>query len=146
MEFRKDPSFDDCSPHTKASCDSHTNIPDPPPLRRLTAPLLEDDDKPHEECGVFGVFAPGFDVARLTYFGLFALQHRGQESAGIYVSDGVRLKWFKEMGLVNQIFDERVIEQLKGHIAVGHTRYSTTGSSVLRNAQPLHCAWGDGTV
>lgn len=105
-----------------------------------------DDDTPKEECGVFGVFAPGMDVARLTYFGLFSLQHRGQESAGMMVSDGQQLKWYKEMGLVNQVFDERVLGQLQGDIAIGHTRYSTTGSSVLRNAQPLHCAWGEGTV
>src|SRR5579875_1315309 len=109
-------------------------------------PLDTDLDRPREECGVFGVYAPGEDVARLTYFGLFALQHRGQESAGIAVSDGERVKWYKEMGLVTQIFDERVMDQLHGDIAIGHTRYSTTGSSVLRNAQPLHCAWGDGTV
>ncbi len=106
----------------------------------------EEDDAPREECGVFGIFAPGEDVARLTYFGLFALQHRGQESAGIMVSNGCDIKWYKEMGLVTQIFDERTLSQLQGHIAIGHTRYSTTGSSVLRNAQPLHCAWGDGTV
>ena len=106
----------------------------------------DDDDTPHEECGVFGIFAPGEDVARLTYFGLFALQHRGQESAGIMVSDGSQIKWYKEMGLVTQVFDERTLSQLQGHIAIGHTRYSTTGSSILRNAQPLHCAWGDGTV
>ena len=106
----------------------------------------DNDDTPREECGVFGIFAPGEDVARLTYFGLFALQHRGQESAGIMVSDGQNIKWYKEMGLVTQIFDERTLSQLQGHIAIGHTRYSTTGSSVLRNAQPLHCAWGDGTV
>lgn len=105
-----------------------------------------DEDAPREECGVFGIYAPGEDVARLTYFGLFALQHRGQESAGIMVSDGQQVKWYKEMGLVTQIFDERTLSQLGGHIAIGHTRYSTTGSSVLRNAQPLHCAWGDGTV
>ena len=65
----------------------------------------DDDDSPREECGVFGVFAPGEDVARLTYFGLFSLQHRGQESAGIMVSDGERIKWYKEMGLVTQVFD-----------------------------------------
>jgi len=109
-------------------------------------PAADDGDTPREECGVFGLYAPGEDVARLTYFGLFALQHRGQESAGIMVADGHRVKWYKEMGLVTQIFDERTLSQLKGHIAIGHTRYSTTGSSILRNAQPLHCAWGDGTV
>ena len=117
-----------------------------PAQRRAAGEAGEDDDTPHEECGVFGIFAPGEDVARLTYFGLFALQHRGQESAGIMVSDGCDIKWYKEMGLVTQIFDERTLSQLQGHIAIGHTRYSTTGSSVLRNAQPLHCAWGDGTV
>ncbi len=113
---------------------------------QINSSVGEDDDTPREECGVFGLFAPGEDVARLTYFGLFALQHRGQESAGIMVSDGCDIKWYKEMGLVTQIFDERTLSQLQGHIAIGHTRYSTTGSSVLRNAQPLHCAWGDGTV
>ena len=117
-----------------------------------TAPAFADeedgwqDDAPKEECGVFGIYAPGEDVARLTYFGLFALQHRGQESAGIMVSDGREIKWYKEMGLVTQVFDSHTIAQLKGDIAIGHTRYSTTGSSILRNAQPLHCAWGDGTV
>jgi len=105
-----------------------------------------DDDSPKEECGVFGVYAPGQDVARLTYFGLFALQHRGQESAGIAVSDGHQLRMHKDMGLVSQIFNEDVLASLPGHIAIGHTRYSTTGSSVLRNAQPLHCVWGGGTL
>ena len=107
-----------------------------------TDSLADEDDAPREECGVFGIYAPGEDVARLTYFGLFALQHRGQESAGIMVSDGREIKWYKEMGLVTQVFDERTLSQLKGDLAIGHTRYSTTGSSVLRNAQPLHCAWG----
>lgn len=115
--------------------DEHSPVPHP-----------DEDDVPHEECGVFGVYAPGEDVARLTYFGLFALQHRGQESAGIMVADGKHVKWYKEMGLVTQVFDERTLSQLSGDIAIGHTRYSTTGSSILRNAQPLHCAWGDGTV
>lgn len=112
-------------------------------------PLRDDpfeDDSPKEECGVFGIYAPGEDVSKITYFGLFALQHRGQESAGIAVSDGVEVRRHKDMGLVTQIFDDRILHQLKGHIAIGHTRYSTTGSSVVRNAQPLHCTWGDGTV
>ena len=90
-----------------------------------------------EECGVFGVYAPGDDVARLTYFGLFALQHRGQESAGIAVADGHTLKVHKRMGLVSQVFDEETLLGLQGHIAIGHTRYSTTGASNLANAQPL---------
>ena len=107
---------------------------------------ISEDDTPHEECGVFGLYAPGEDVARLAYFALFALQHRGQESAGMAVADEHQVKWYKEMGLVTQVFDERVLSQLHGHSIIGHTRYSTTGSSVLRNAQPLHCAWGDGTV
>jgi len=96
-----------------------------------------DLDRPHDECGVFGVFAPGYDVARLTYFGLFALQHRGQESAGIAVVEGQNVKVHKEMGLVSQVFDEEILSELSGTIAIGHTRYSTTGSSVLCNAQPI---------
>ncbi|NUP99579.1 MAG: amidophosphoribosyltransferase [Armatimonadetes bacterium] len=91
----------------------------------------------HHECGVFGVYGPDLDVGRLTYFGLFTLQHRGQESAGIAVSDGQEVVIHKQMGLVNQIFDEATLSRLQGDIAVGHVRYSTTGSSVLRNAQPI---------
>jgi len=85
---------------------------------------------------VFGVWAPGEDVAKLAYFGLYALQHRGQESAGIAVSDGHRIVVHKEMGLVAQVFDEPALTALRGHIAVGHCRYSTTGASVWANAQP----------
>ena len=91
----------------------------------------------HESCGVFGVFAPGEDVARITFFGLFALQHRGQESAGIATADGSGVRIHTSMGLVNQAFDERDLERLTGHIAVGHTRYSTMGTSRLENAQPI---------
>ncbi|GBC99300.1 Amidophosphoribosyltransferase [bacterium HR17] len=90
-----------------------------------------------EECGVFGVYAPGDDVARIAYFGLFALQHRGQESAGIAVADGRTVKVHKRMGLVSQVFDEETLSGMQGHIAIGHTRYSTTGASNLANAQPL---------
>ena len=99
--------------------------------------IERDWDHPREECGVFGIFAPGMDVARLTYFGLFALQHRGQESAGIAVTSGAGIRCFKEMGLVSQVFDEEILQDLPGDIAIGHTRYSTTGSSVLCNAQPI---------
>ncbi|HZU77409.1 MAG TPA: amidophosphoribosyltransferase, partial [Dehalococcoidia bacterium] len=99
--------------------------------------LLRDDDHFHEECGIFGVFHPGEDVANLTYFGLYTLQHRGQESAGIAVSDGRLIRARKEMGLVSQVFDQESIESLTGHIAIGHTRYSTTGSTRLHNAQPM---------
>src|SRR5438067_1540313 len=100
-------------------------------------PVLAEADHPKEECGVFGIFAPGEDVARLTYFGLFALQHRGQESAGIAVADGRELSWHKDMGLVSQVFDEESLSRLKGIAAIGHTRYSTTGASILCNAQPI---------
>lgn len=95
-----------------------------------------DDDKFHDECGVFGVYAPGQDVARMAFFGLHALQHRGQESAGIATYDGQSAHLHKGMGLVPQVFTEASIQQLSGHTAIGHTRYSTTGSSHLRNAQP----------
>jgi amidophosphoribosyltransferase len=95
-----------------------------------------EDPPPREACGVFGVWAPGEDVAKLAYYGLYALQHRGQESAGIAVSDGSRIVVHKEMGLVAQVFDEPALTALRGHIAVGHCRYSTTGASVWANAQP----------
>src|ERR671935_3127068 len=88
-------------------------------------------------CGVFGIRSPGRDVARVTYFGLFALQHRGQESAGIAVSDRGRLTVLRELGLVTQVFNEDRLSGLRGQLAVGHTRYSTTGSSQWSNAQPL---------
>jgi amidophosphoribosyltransferase len=93
---------------------------------------------PRCECGVFGVFAPGEDVATLTYFGLFALQHRGQESAGISVSDGRRTVVHREMGLVSQVFAPADLAALDGHLAVGHCRYSTTGASSWDNAQPVY--------
>ncbi len=93
-------------------------------------------DKPEEACGVFGIFAPGENVAKLTYFGLYALQHRGQESAGIATFDGDKIHLHKEMGLVSQVFSESILNELPGNLAVGHTRYSTTGSSRVVNAQP----------
>jgi amidophosphoribosyltransferase len=95
------------------------------------------DDHPHEECGVIGVFAPNEDVARMTFFGLYALQHRGQEAAGIAVADGQTISMHKGVGLVTQVFTPTTMAELKGHYAIGHTRYSTTGSSLLRNAQPF---------
>ena len=98
---------------------------------------LDPNEKgPQDACGVFGVWAPGEAVAKLTYFGLYALQHRGQESAGIAASDGNRIVVYKEMGLVSQVFNENILETLTGHLAIGHTRYSTTGSSKWENAQP----------
>ena len=96
-------------------------------------------DRPKEECGVLGVYSPEQDAARVTFFGLFALQHRGQESAGIAVGDGSRVRMHKDMGLVSQVFNEDILKSLPGHMAVGHTRYSTMGASVLRNAQPVYC-------
>jgi amidophosphoribosyltransferase len=95
-----------------------------------------DDKAPRDACGVFGVWAPGEQVAKLTYFGLYALQHRGQEAAGIAVSDGSSLLVYKDLGLVSQVFDEATLNTLQGHLAVGHTRYSTTGSTTWENAQP----------
>ena len=96
-----------------------------------------DDDHPQEECGVIGIFAPNEDVARMTYFGLYALQHRGQEAAGIAVADGQAMSLHKGVGLVSQVFTPAVMMELKGDYAIGHTRYSTTGSSSPRNAQPF---------
>lgn len=96
----------------------------------------ERPDKPEEACGVFGIYAPEEDVAKLTYFGLYALQHRGQESAGIAVFDGEEVHYHKDMGLVSQVFKEEILKKLTGKIAVGHNRYSTTGSSLKVNAQP----------
>ncbi len=95
---------------------------------------------------MFGVWAPGEEVAKLTYFGLYALQHRGQESAGIAVSNGRQILVYKDMGLVSQVFDEATLESLKGEIAIGHTRYSTTGSSVWHNAQPTFRPTAAGSV
>jgi amidophosphoribosyltransferase len=119
-----------------ASCDRET--------ARACEPLAEDVDLagygegPREECGVVGIYAPGEDVATLTYFALFALQHRGQESAGIAVSDGRRLVVHKDMGLVNQVFRDTSLAALHGDLAIGHCRYSTTGASSWENAQPMY--------
>ncbi|MHC1557920.1 amidophosphoribosyltransferase [Actinomycetospora sp. C-140] len=118
---------------------STTPPPGPPP----EAPSF--DDGPKEECGVFGVWAPGEEVAKLTYFGLFALQHRGQEAAGMAVSDGRQIVVFKDLGLVSQVFDEQTLSSLRGHLAVGHTRYSTTGSPTWENAQPTFRTTAAGT-
>ena len=102
----------------------------------LNHDLLDEDKGPKDECGVFGVWAPGEEVAKLAYYGLFALQHRGQESAGIATSDGTRINVYKDMGLVSQVFDEATLNTLVGHIAVGHCRYSSIGSRKWSNAQP----------
>jgi len=99
-------------------------------------------DRPEmaEECGVFGVYGcSGEDVSKLTFFGLFSLQHRGQESAGIAISDGKCVRMHRDMGLVTQVFHPTALDALHGHLGIGHTRYSTTGSSILRNVQPMMC-------
>ncbi len=113
---------------------------------RLNHDLMPGEKGPQDACGVFGVWAPGEEVSKLTYFGLYALQHRGQESAGIATSTGEKIMVYKDMGLVAQVFNEATLESLKGHIAVGHTRYSTTGSSAWRNAQPTLGRTAYGTV
>jgi amidophosphoribosyltransferase len=113
---------------------------------RLNHDLLPGEKGPQDQCGVFGVWAPGEEVAKLTYFGLYALQHRGQESAGIATSNGKKLTVYKDMGLVSQVFTESALEALVGHVAIGHTRYSTTGSSSWRNAQPTLGRTASGTV
>jgi amidophosphoribosyltransferase len=97
-------------------------------------------DGPRDECGVFGIYAPELDVSRLTYFALYALQHRGQESAGIATSDGTHIITLRDTGLVSQVFDEEKLRGLTGNMAVGHVRYSTTGSSGWENTQPIYRA------
>jgi amidophosphoribosyltransferase len=101
---------------------------------------VPDRDGPHDECGVFGLYAPGRDVARLAYFGLYALQHRGQESAGIATCEGGHITTLRETGLVSQVFDEEKLRALEGDMAIGHVRYSTTGGGSWENAQPV---WRD---
>ncbi|MCD9155163.1 amidophosphoribosyltransferase [Aeromicrobium duanguangcaii] len=112
----------------------------------LTHELDPADAGPQDACGVFGVWAPGEEVAKLTYFGLYALQHRGQESAGIAVSNGRQILVYKDMGLVSQVFDEATLESLQGEVAIGHARYSTTGASVWQNAQPTFRPTAQGSV
>ena len=128
-----------------ASAHTLLSVANPKPTRqpsrkggdgRLTSAIDPHDLGPQDSCGVFGVWAPGEDVSKLTYFGLYALQHRGQESAGIAVSNGRQILVYKDMGLVSQVFDESTLESLKGHLAIGHSRYSTTGASTWHNAQP----------
>ncbi|WP_238145281.1 amidophosphoribosyltransferase [Antricoccus suffuscus] len=102
-------------------------------------------DEPREECGVFGAWAPGEEVAKLAYYGLYAIQHRGQEAAGIAVSDGSSVVVYKDIGLVSQVFDESTLSSLRGHIAVGHCRYSTTGGNSWENAQPTFRTTTTGT-
>jgi amidophosphoribosyltransferase len=108
----------------------------PPSSAELADDLYAPERPVGEECGVFGVWAPDEDVSKLTYYGLYALQHRGQEAAGMAVSDGSAVLVYKELGLVSQVFDESILQSMKGHLAIGHCRYSTTGSGSWENAQP----------
>ena len=104
----------------------------------MRADVIDHRDGPRDECGVFGIYAPGHDVARLAYFALFALQHRGQESAGIATAQrGGGIMAIRDQGLVAQVFDEHKLRSLVGDLAIGHVRYSTTGSSAWENAQPI---------
>ena len=112
----------------------------------MTHDLDPQDLGPQDACGVFGVWAPGEEVAKLAYFGLYALQHRGQESAGIAVGNGRQILVYKDMGLVSQVFNEATLSSLKGHVAIGHARYSTTGSSVWHNAQPTFRPTPNGSI
>lgn len=112
----------------------------------LNHDLMPGEKGPQDACGVFGLWAPGEEVAKLAYFGLYALQHRGQESAGIATSNGEQILVYKDMGLVSQVFNETALNALNGHIAVGHCRYSTTGGVTWENAQPTLGATSSGTV
>nr|NLD41029.1 amidophosphoribosyltransferase [Actinomycetales bacterium] len=112
----------------------------------LTHETFPGEKGPRDACGVFGVWASDEEVARLTFFGLYALQHRGQESAGIATSDGEKILVYKDMGLVSQVFDEKTLSSLPGHIALGHCRYATTGASTWENAQPTLGPTASGTL
>jgi amidophosphoribosyltransferase len=127
---------------TDLSINSPNLLPDDPSAvspcaQSNPAPVDQADNEPREECGVFGVWAPGEDVAKLSYYGLYALQHRGQEAAGIAVGDGAQVIVFKDLGLVSQVFDEQTMASMVGHVAIGHCRYSTTGSTTWENSQPI---------
>ena len=119
----------------RASADLHGRSRRSPGWRVIPSPHVSGEG-PREACGLFGMWAPDEDVSRLTYFGLFALQHRGQESAGMAVSDGQNILVYRELGLVSQVFNEGTLQTLQGDLCIGHTRYSTTGSTTWDNAQP----------
>jgi len=119
---------------SRTSSSGRQTEPAQPDAKPLPPEQPEDDYR--EECGVFGVWAPGEDVAKLSYYGLYALQHRGQEAAGIAVADGSGIVVFKDLGLVSQVFDEQTLSSLSGHVAIGHCRYSTTGAVTWENASP----------
>jgi len=113
------------------------------PYGRADSPRPEDRDGPRDECGVFGIYAPGHEVSRLSYFALYALQHRGQESAGIAAADrGGNIMTRRELGLVSQVFSENDLRTLQGELAIAHVRYSTTGSNAWENSQPVQRSEG----
>src|SRR5690625_1973541 len=124
----------------------HHPAPSPAPAAGAGAPGAAMSDAPKDECGVFGLWAPGEEVAKLAYFGLYALQHRGQESAGIATSNGEKILVYKDMGLVSQVFDDPSLRALTGHIAVGHTRYAMNGPATWENAQPTLGPTAGGTI
>jgi len=115
------------------------------PKTEKPAVLQDGDDKPREHCGIFGIYGHP-EAARLTYFGLYALQHRGQESCGIVTGDGQRVSQYRGLGLVPEVFNKDILERLPGHLGIGHVRYSTTGSTVLINAQPFVVQHGGQTI
>jgi amidophosphoribosyltransferase len=121
-----------------------SDSPDESPAHGHSFDDIPDEAPPKDACGVFAVWAPGEEVAKLTYYGLYALQHRGQEAAGMAVSDGSAVVVYKDLGLVAQVFDEPILGALTGHLAIGHTRYSTTGSCTWENAQPSYRPSGHG--
>ena len=128
-------------PASCASADLSASSPLGPPAEgalETEATSVPLDETPGHECGVFGVYAPNQPAAHMTYLGLYAIQHRGQESAGMAVSDGDLITVVKDMGLVSNVFDDKTLAALPGHLAIGHTRYSTTGASTWRNAQPFY--------
>jgi amidophosphoribosyltransferase len=129
-------------PQTDATAPSHTT----PDGKHHPDGKPHPDDKPHEECGIFGIYAPGREAARRTFFALYALQHRGQEAAGIVSCDGHMAHVHKGMGLVSQVFNEENLRYLQGHMAIGHNRYSTTGAPRLRNTQPYVLETLDGPL
>ena len=106
-------------------------------MKPETEIVAVSNEKPREACGIFGAYTPGHEAARAAFFGIFALQHRGQESAGIAASNGLALSLTAEVGLVSQVFQDNDLTGLQGHLAIAHTRYSTTGSNRRHNAQPL---------
>ena len=105
-----------------------------------------EDKRIGEECGIFGIYDPDGDCARSTYYGLYALQHRGQESCGIAVNYNRDISYYKDMGLVNDVFNEEKLTKLKGNMAIGHVRYSTTGESLRENSQPLVLRYIKGNI